>query len=67
MPYVLLMIDETGERPVVVDDNDNRLTLGGAQWRLISQVDSRSEGEQVAAAWLRARASYRTLQASDPS
>ena len=58
MPFVLLMIDEAGEYPIVVDENDKLLTHGSAQWRLISEVDTRAEGEEVAAAWRRARASY---------
>jgi hypothetical protein len=58
MPFVLLMIDEAGEYPIVVDENDKLLTHGTAQWRLISEVDSRAEGDEVAAAWRRARASY---------
>ncbi len=58
MPYVLLMIDETGEHPVVVEDHDTLLTHGSAQWRLILQVDTKAEGDEVATAWLRARAAY---------
>jgi hypothetical protein len=58
MPYVLLMIEEAGEHPVVVEDQDSRLTHGSAQWRLIAQVDTKQEGEAVAAAWLRAKAAY---------
>jgi hypothetical protein len=58
MPYVLLMIDEAGEYPMVVDETDKLLTHGSAQWRLIAQVDTRTEGEVVAAAWRRAKASY---------
>jgi hypothetical protein len=58
MPFVILMIDEAGEYPIVVDENDKLLTHGSAQWRLISEVDTRAEGEEVAAAWRRARASY---------
>jgi len=58
MPFVLLMIDEAGEYPIVVDENDKLLTHGSAQWRLITEVDSRAEGEEVAAAWRRAKASY---------
>jgi hypothetical protein len=58
MPYVLLMIDEAGEYPIVVDENDKLLTHGSAQWRLITEVDTRAEGDEVAAAWRRARASY---------
>jgi hypothetical protein len=58
MPYVLLMIDETGEHPVVVEDHDQLLTHGKAQWRLIMQVDTMTEGDQVAAAWRRAKAAY---------
>jgi hypothetical protein len=58
MPYVLLMIDEAGEYPVVVDDDDRLLTRGSAQWRLIAQVDTQAEGDAVAAAWRRARAAY---------
>ena len=52
MPYVLLMIDEAGEYPIVVDESDKLLTHGSAQWRLITEVDTR------AAAWRRARDSY---------
>jgi hypothetical protein len=58
MPYVLLMIDEAGEYPIVVDENDKLLTYGSAQWRLITEVDTRAEGDEVAAAWRRARDSY---------
>ena len=58
MPYVLLMIDEAGEYPIVVDENDKLLTHGSAQWRLITEVDTRAEGDEVAAGWRRARASY---------
>ena len=58
MPYVLLMIDETGEHPVVVEDHHTLLTHGSAQWRLIAQVDTKQEGEEVAAAWRRAKAAY---------
>jgi hypothetical protein len=58
MPYVLLMIDEAGEYPIVVDENDKLLTHGSAQWRLITEVDTRAEGEEVATAWRRARDSY---------
>ena len=58
MPYVLLMIDEAGEYPIVVDENDKMLIHGSAQWRLIAQVDTRAEGDQVAEAWRRAKAAY---------
>ena len=58
MPYVLLMIEEGGERPVVVDEQDELLIHGSAQWRLIAQVDTKQEGEEVAEAWRRAKAAY---------
>ena len=58
MPYVLLMIEEAGEYPVVVEDQDKLLTQGSAPWRLIAQVDTKQEGEEVAAAWQRAKAAY---------
>ena len=58
MPYVLLMIEEAGEYPVVVEDQDQRLTQGSAQWRLIAQVDTKQEGEAVAEAWQRAKVAY---------
>jgi hypothetical protein len=58
MPYVLLMIDEAGEYPIVVDETDKLLTHGSAQWRLIAEVDTRAEGDEVAAAWRRAKAFY---------
>ena len=64
MPYVLLMIDETGEHPVVVEDHDTLLTHSSAQWRLIVQVDTKQEGEEVAAAWQRAKAAYALLPGS---
>jgi hypothetical protein len=58
MPYVLLMIEDAGEHPVVVEDQDSLLTHGNAQWRLIAQVDTKEEGEEVAEAWRRAKAAY---------
>jgi len=66
MPYVLLMIDEAGEYPVVVDENDKMLIHGSAQWRLIAEVDTRAEGDQVAEAWRRAKASYLGGSKSEP-
>ena len=64
VPYVLLMIDEAGERPVVVEDYDKLLTHSSAQWRLIVQVDTKQEGEEIAAAWRRAKAAYGVLPGS---
>jgi hypothetical protein len=58
MPYVLLLIEEAGEYPVVVEEQDQLLTTGSAQWRLIAQVDTKQEGEEVAAAWQRAKSAY---------
>jgi len=66
MPFVLLMIDEAGEYPIVVDENDKLLTHGSAQWRLITEVDSRAEGDEVAAAWRRAKASYSKRPGTPP-
>jgi hypothetical protein len=66
MPFVLLMIDEAGEYPIVVDETDKLLTHGSAQWRLITEVDTRAEGDEVAAAWRRAKASYSKSASTPP-
>ena len=55
MPAVLIRIDAAGEWPCVVDDDEDLTSYDSARWRFVAQVETRMDGHELAAAWLRQR------------
>jgi hypothetical protein len=47
MPSVLVMIDEAGEWPILVDDDEELPTGETVRWRQVCDVDNRDDGYAV--------------------
>ena len=47
MPTVLMVVDSSGERPVLVEGDEVLMPDPGVSWRFVCDVDDRAQGRAV--------------------